>query len=443
MQTARSRTGAGHNQGRRLQMPWNMFLSLLPPSFFTIFLASVTLVSASFSRFLTCSDDMIFLRPELLSARCTSVDSKNRFAGEGFSSSGPSSCSTCATLRSSWTKRFRLRCTDIMAQSASAAISLVSRDLAAWTMPTSSGMNPASPIAFLVSSDTWHSRCAAFRAQCCSVVSPLRRKKSTRLRKTAPMSRSIESGDEKQRASMARSATSRAFEERGMPGSSARTRDSAVPSWSTTSLDELSPEAIAARSSIAWICAPSSAGSCKSDTSTGTAPASATMYFLISSTPTMLISTRHAAHTSSPPLARWSEQMLTNAVTPPCAATAHALSAFSVSLLSTRATLSLAAVPAPVLRTRITGAMTPPPTRSPLQEASYPAITEMASRASSWTQASADSSSPMRRPIPSATSDTTTRTHLSSSRSTSLSAAAASLRISAPPTRSLAKMSRT
>jgi hypothetical protein len=33
-------------------MPWNMFFSLLPPSFFTIFLASITFVSASFSRFL-------------------------------------------------------------------------------------------------------------------------------------------------------------------------------------------------------------------------------------------------------------------------------------------------------------------------------------------------------------------------------------------------------
>jgi hypothetical protein len=37
----------------RLQMPWKMLLSLLPPSFLTIRFASGTLASASFSRFLT------------------------------------------------------------------------------------------------------------------------------------------------------------------------------------------------------------------------------------------------------------------------------------------------------------------------------------------------------------------------------------------------------
>jgi hypothetical protein len=36
----------------RLQMPWKMLLSLLPPSLFTIRLASGTSASASFSRFL-------------------------------------------------------------------------------------------------------------------------------------------------------------------------------------------------------------------------------------------------------------------------------------------------------------------------------------------------------------------------------------------------------
>uniref|UniRef100_A0A0A9DHS2 Uncharacterized protein n=1 Tax=Arundo donax TaxID=35708 RepID=A0A0A9DHS2_ARUDO len=424
-------------------MPWKMLLSLLLPSFFTTRLASGTLVSASFSRFLTCSEDMIFLRPELLSARCISVDSKNRFAaGEVFSSSGLNSCSTWDTLRSSWTKRFRLRCTDTMAQSASAAISCASGDLAARRTVTSSGMNPASPMAFLGSSDTWHRRCAALRAQCCRVLSPLRRRKRTRSRKPAAMSRSVEPGHEKQSASMARSPTSRAFEERGELGSSAWTRDSTAPSWITASLTELSTVAMAARSSIAWICAASSVALCESDTSTGTAPASATMYFLISSTPARLLSTRHAAHTSSPPLARWSVQTLSNAATPPCAATAHALSEFSVSLQSTCAARSLAAGPAPASRTRITGATTPPTTRSPLC-ASDPAITETASRASSRTRASGHSSSATRTPTPSATSDATTRTHFSSSRSTSLSAAAASLRISAPPTRSLAKRSRT
>jgi hypothetical protein len=39
-------------QHYRLQMPWKMLLSLLPPSLFTIRLASGTSASASFSRFL-------------------------------------------------------------------------------------------------------------------------------------------------------------------------------------------------------------------------------------------------------------------------------------------------------------------------------------------------------------------------------------------------------
>ncbi|BAS78277.1 Os02g0304600 [Oryza sativa Japonica Group] len=63
-------------------------------------------------------------------------------------------------------------------------------------MFTSSGMNPASPMAFLMSSETWHSRCAAFRAQCCSVTSPLRRKTRTRSRKPAATSRDVEASED-------------------------------------------------------------------------------------------------------------------------------------------------------------------------------------------------------------------------------------------------------
>lgn len=124
----------------------------------------------------------------------------------------------------------------------------------------------------------------------------------------------MEVGGERQSPSMARRATSRTFEEEE-EASSARTRDSTAPSWTTASLAELSPEPMATRSSTAWIRAASSVALYERDTSTGTAPASATMYFLISSTPARLRSTRHAAHTSSLPLAPWSVHRSSSVVT--------------------------------------------------------------------------------------------------------------------------------
>lgn len=133
-----------------LQIPVIILRNLLVDSFLMIFLASAASVSASFSKCFTHPEAIIFLRTLVLSVKDTRAVSKNFFVTDF--SSGSSSCRIRSTFSSSRTNRLRFLWIDIIPDSVSAAISRTWKDLA-FSNFTSSGMKPASPIAFLIASD--------------------------------------------------------------------------------------------------------------------------------------------------------------------------------------------------------------------------------------------------------------------------------------------------
>ncbi|WVZ22906.1 hypothetical protein V8G54_001450 [Vigna mungo] len=143
------------------QIPFNILRNRFVDSFLTSFLASEE-TSASFSMFFAYSELTIFFLPLVQLVKDINIEIKNFLLPE-FPSSGSSNCRRRAILWSSCTNRFLFLGTVTMPESASAAISRASKDFALRNL-TNSGINPASPIAFLASSDVPDNLNATFNA---------------------------------------------------------------------------------------------------------------------------------------------------------------------------------------------------------------------------------------------------------------------------------------